>query len=82
MIYVRAAAVGLVGGIVLAIAWVAAALTLPILAQILQSAGSGGIGGASVGSGSAAVAALVGFAAGFWWTIRRSRAPKTAGTPQ
>jgi hypothetical protein len=76
MIYVKATAVGIVSGLVLAIVWAAGAVWLPILAARIHDALSDDVfGGASgyVGSGSVLLAALIGFVAGFYWTVRRAR---------
>jgi hypothetical protein len=66
----KAALVGLLGAVFLAIAWLYAALRIPIWWQIRQQGGSG-IGASYVNSGSVLLAALVGFGAGFLLTMRR-----------
>ena len=79
MRYVKATAVGIITALVLAVAWVAAALWVPIYWQMLLSylrSDGGGAAGSVVGSGSALLAALIGFVAGFYWTLRRSRRPQ------
>ena len=76
MIYVKALTVGALSGLFLAVLWVCAALWLPLNIAILRSYWQNeGIGGASatVGSGSIILAGLVGFAAGFGWSVRRER---------
>ena len=76
MIDLKATAIGVVTGLVLAVLWVTAALWLPIYWEMALSSARhdfGGGAGSSVGSGSAMLAALVGFTAGFFWTIRRAR---------
>ena len=77
MIYVKATAVGIVSGLLLAIAWVLAALWLPIVgARLLDSFRTddfSGTGSSYVRSGSALLAAVIGFVAGFYWTVRRVR---------
>jgi hypothetical protein len=75
MIYLKAAAVGIVSALVLAILWTLAATLTPLSAMLLSSlrSGSGGLGAVSVGLGSTLVAAVVGFVLGFGWWIRRSR---------
>jgi len=58
------------------IAWGVAAIAVPISTAMLFSyarSDGGGVAGASVGSGSILLAALIGFLAGFYWTIRRAR---------
>jgi hypothetical protein len=75
MIYLKATAVGIVSGLLLAIAWVLAAVWLPILsARFLASLrNEGGVAASYVDSNSALLAALIGFVAGFYWTVRRAR---------
>lgn len=75
MIYGKAAAVGIASGLLFAILWVAAALWLPLYGQMFlsQMRNEGGVAASYVGSGSAMIAALIGFSAGFWWTVRRAR---------
>jgi hypothetical protein len=76
MLFLKALAVGVVSGLLLAVLWVLAALWLPLYVDTLLSYWrneGGGVGASSVGSGSALLAAIVGFAAGFYWTIRRAR---------
>jgi hypothetical protein len=76
MRYMKATVVGIVSGLLLAILWVLAAIWVPIYAAMflsqLRHEGAGG-GAAYVGSGSVMLAAFVGFAAGFYWTVRRAR---------
>lgn len=76
MRYVKAAIVGIASALVTAIAWGFVALFVAILVGVLMSYvdGEGSIGGASgnVGTGSLVLAALLGFGAGFFWTLRRS----------
>jgi hypothetical protein len=75
MMYVKAAAIGILSGLLFAVVWVAAALWLPIYGQMFlsQMRNEGGVAAAYVGSGSAMLAALIGFTAGFSWTVRRAR---------
>ena len=76
MIYIKATAVGVIGGLLLATLWVVAAVWLPAELQMLRSSmrsGGGGIGAAVVGLGSVVLAALIGFVAGLWWTVLRAR---------
>ena len=83
MIYLRSLLVGVVTALGAAILWIVAAVVLPLLVSLLRArfggdgTGSGGIGFVSVDSGSALAAALVGFVAGVWWTLRR-RSRKSA----
>jgi len=76
MIYIKATAVGIVSGLVLATVWLFAALWVPLYGKMFLSSmrNEGGVGAAGVGSGSIMLAALIGFAAGFWWTLRRANA--------
>ena len=76
MIYLKALAVGVVTGLLLAVLWVIASLWLPVyFATVLSYLRNEGVGGAaaSVGSGSIMLAGLGGFAAGFGWAVRRER---------
>jgi hypothetical protein len=81
MIYVKAVVVGTVCAMFAAVLWVAANLVLPVsaawLAARFSASGAGGAA-ASVGSGSTLLAALAGFAAGVWWTVRRARRRRSA----
>jgi hypothetical protein len=74
MRYLKSVIVGIVAAVVAAVMWVVAVLVLPILLPFLMSrfTGSGGVGAASVGSGSILAAALVGFLAGFFWKLTRA----------
>jgi hypothetical protein len=76
MIFLKALAVGVVSGLLLAVLWVLAALWLPLYLDMFLSYWrneGGGVGASSVGSGSALLAAIIGFAVGFYWTVRRAR---------
>jgi hypothetical protein len=76
MIYVKAAAVGIITALLLAVLWVMAALWLPIYWEMFRAYlrnDGGAAANSMVGSGSALLAALIGFAAGFYVTVRRSR---------
>jgi hypothetical protein len=76
MLYIKATAIGVLSAVILAVAWVAAALWLPIYGQMwlsyIRNEGAGA-GASMVGSGSALLAALIGFVCGFAWTVRRHR---------
>lgn len=65
---------GAVSAVITAISWLLLTIVLQIATQLAGSspAGSGGIGFLSVGSGSVLVAALLGFAAGWYRQGRRS----------
>jgi hypothetical protein len=77
MLYVKSALFGIAGAIAAAALWVLAAFVLPIVVPMLMArftrwnVGAGaGIGAASIGSGSILLAALIGFAAAFYWKVR------------
>ena len=73
MIYVKSFLFGTGAAIVAAILWILAVFVLPIVVPFALSrvTGAGGIGAASIGSGSVLAAALVGFVAGFYWKFRK-----------
>jgi hypothetical protein len=75
MIYVKATAVGIVSGLILATVWVLAAVSLPILSGMFLASlkNEGGVGASYVDSSSALLAAFIGFVAGFFWTVRGAR---------
>jgi hypothetical protein len=77
MRYLKSVIVGIVAAVICTVIWVVAVLVLPILLPFLISrfTGSGGVGAASVGSGSIFAAALVGFVAGFFWKFTRVSRP-------
>jgi hypothetical protein len=74
MIYLKSALFGIAGAIVVSVLWILAAFVLPILIPQLLSRlrGGDGIGSSSavISSGSILLAALAGFAAGFYWKFR------------
>jgi hypothetical protein len=66
MVYIKAAAAGIVGALLAGAAWTWAAIQIPIWWQMCQQRGQGGgIGASWVGSDSILLAALVGFVIGF-----------------
>ena len=71
MIYLKSVLFGIAGAIVVSILWVLAAFVLPIvIPQLLSRFGGGdgaGVAGATITSNSILLAALIGFAAGFFW---------------
>lgn len=76
MIYVKSAVAGVVAALAAAVLWILVSFVLPIVLILLlrfTSAGSGGIGAVSLGSGSITLAALTGFVVGFFWMLRRGR---------
>jgi hypothetical protein len=73
MTYLKAIVVGVATALLAAVLLVAGMFLLPALLSMAFSSGSGGIGAVSIGSGSAALVLIVGFAVGFFWTIRRRK---------
>jgi hypothetical protein len=76
MIYLKSFLVGVVAAIVASAVWIVVAFVIPVVGPFLLAKLSGDYSGGSVaviGSGSILVAALVGFAVGFAWTLRRGR---------
>ncbi len=72
MRFLKASAVGVVVAMVCGVVWTLAAMLFPIGWQMWQARNQGGgVGASSVGSGSALLAALIGFVLGFAWTLRR-----------
>ena len=75
MIYLKSFLFGIVAAVGASALWILAVFVLPILVPFLLSrvTGAGGVGAAaaSVSDGSILAAALVGFAAGFYWKVRR-----------
>ena len=74
MIYLKSAMFGIAGAILVSVLWILAAFVLPILIpQVMSRLGGGdgaGAAGASISSNSILLAALIGFAAGFYWKFR------------
>ena len=74
MIYLKSVLFGVVGAVVASVLWILAAFVLPILIpQVLSRVGGGdgaGVAGASITSNSILLAALLGFAAGFYWKFK------------
>ena len=73
MVYLKTFLVGMGGSVVAVLLWITCALFLPIYLPFLISriTGTGGVGAASIGSGSVLVAALLGFVIGAAWEMRR-----------
>jgi hypothetical protein len=74
MIYLKCFLVGVVAAIVTSAVWIVVAFVIPVVGPFLLAKWSGDYSGGSVaviGDGSILVAALVGFAVGFAWTLRR-----------
>jgi hypothetical protein len=81
MRYLAAAGVGVLTATATAILWIVIGFVVPVLPMLLSRigaarSGSGGIGAVSsgIGSGSILLAALLGFAGGVAWMLRRQRA--------
>jgi hypothetical protein len=74
MIYVKSVLFGVAGAVAASVLWVLAAFVLPILIpQVLSRLGGGdgvGAAGARITSDSILLAALIGFAVGFYWRFR------------
>ena len=76
MTYLKATLVGSAMGIVAAIAWVGAVVFLPLLVGTFLSYVDGEGGFVSTGNVNPLwilMAGIIGFAAGFAWTLRRAR---------
>ena len=73
MNYLRGVLFGAGGAVIAAVLWVLVAFVLPIVLPMLMSriTGEGGASGAAISSGSVLLAALIGFAAGFYFGVRR-----------
>jgi hypothetical protein len=73
MIYFKSILVGIVAAVAAAVLWILAVFVMPVFMPFLISriTNSGGVGAASVGSGSILGAALVGFLIGCYWQFRR-----------
>jgi hypothetical protein len=72
MLYLKAAAVGVISGLLFVCAWIFATVLLPL---ILMSRNESGIGAVAGGTASPVLAGAVGFLVGFYWVIRRARRP-------
>lgn len=74
MIYLKSALFGIAGAILVSVLWILATFVLPLAIPQLLSRLGGGDGahaaGARIASDSILLAALVGFAAGFYWKFR------------
>jgi predicted Na+-dependent transporter len=72
MMYLKSILIGIVAAVAASVLWILTVFVIPILIPFFMSrnTGSGGIG-ATVDSVSILAAALVGFAIGFFWELRR-----------
>ena len=82
MAFVKALFAGIVLALVAAVLWILAVfvlpLAVPILFERLSDSGGGGVG-VSYGyfsTGPLFLVALIGFAGGFAWQLRRNRTPR------
>jgi hypothetical protein len=71
--YLKATALGIVAGVVSAVAATWVALQLEMWWQMRQSDSAGGLGAVGVSLGWTLLAAAIGFLAVFFWMLRRSR---------
>ncbi len=73
MNYFRGALFGAGGAAIAVVLWVLVAFVLPVVLPMLVSriTNQGGASGAAISSNSILLAALIGFAAGFYWAVRR-----------
>ena len=76
MIYLKSVLAGMAGALIGGLLWIAVAFVLPVWLPFIMSrmsgSSTGGVGAASIGSGSILLAAVVGFVAGFFWMFRAS----------
>jgi hypothetical protein len=73
MRYVRCALVGAASALLTAIIWTIGCLFGPLVFAMMTL--SAGLASSSVGTRSTAAAGAAGFAAGFYWQLRRTRGP-------
>jgi hypothetical protein len=75
MNYLKGVLVGMVAALIASVLYIVAVFVLPILVPFLLSrmAGTGGAGGAgaSISEGAVLGIAVIAFAAGFYWQLRR-----------
>lgn len=76
MNYLKSLLVGIVAALVASVLYVMAVFVLPILVPFLLSkiTGTGGAAGASLSDGPVLIIAVIAFAAGFYWQLRRGSA--------
>ena len=77
MLYVKATVAGILTGLLLGIVAIAIDV-LWSMQVVMQTSGSGGIGSVSIGAEIPGPFFLLGFAAGFYMTIRRARRRRLA----
>lgn len=77
MIYVKSFLVGIGAALVTSTIWILTRFVLPLVVPFLFSratgTGSGGVSVVFLNSGEILGVALIGFAVGFWWQLRRVR---------
>jgi hypothetical protein len=73
MIYLKATAVGIIGALIVGVAWMWAALQLPLYWEMWRHRDQGGVGSSYVDSDSILLAALIGFVLTFVWFVRRGK---------
>jgi len=73
VIYVKSFVIGITGGIVAVLLWVLVSFIVPMFGPMLvgRLLNRGGVAGASIGSGSIVLAALIGFITAACWALRR-----------
>lgn len=76
MNYLKSVLVGMVAALLASVLYVMAVFVLPILVPFLLSkmTGTGGAAGASFSDGPVLIVAVIAFAAGFYWQLRRGSA--------
>jgi len=73
MTYLKCTFAGLGLAFVAVVVSIAALLLLPFGVGLIASSGSGGLGAVSLAMEPMLLAAIMGFALGFWLTLRRQR---------
>jgi hypothetical protein len=73
MLYVKSVLVGVIGAIAAAVLWMIVSFVLPLYVPMLvdRFLNRGGMGAASIGSGSIMLGGLLGFVIACWWGFRR-----------
>jgi hypothetical protein len=71
--YVKALLTGFGAALAAVLFWILISFILPIFGSMLigRLLNRGGLGAASIGSGSISLAALIGFVIGTWWGVHR-----------
>jgi hypothetical protein len=71
--YLKATAVGIVGGVIIGVATTWTVLQLEMWWQIRQAHDAGGLGAVGISIGWTLLATIIGFLIVFFWTLRRPR---------